>query len=68
MQTDLILGLTTWDWILIVIASWVAVTSLIRLMRLHRDQVIDRLRREVIEAQLRHRREQEQKQQNQQAA
>lgn len=59
MQTDLLFGLNAWDWTLLVLAGWVAVTSLVRLMRIYRDETIDRLRREVLDAQLRQIREEQ---------
>jgi hypothetical protein len=61
MQTEVLFGLNAWDWMLIVAATWVAVTSLVRLMRLYRDDTSDRMRREVVDAQLRQKREEQQK-------
>lgn len=61
MQTELLFGLHFWDLLLLIAASSVAVVSLIGLMRVHREEIADRFRREALEEQLRRRREDSQK-------
>ena len=42
---------TTWDFVLLVVAGYVAVTLLVRLMQNHRRQIMAELQRECVEAQ-----------------
>lgn len=37
-------ALDTWDFVLLAIAGFIAVTTLVKLMRAHRDDVLKRLR------------------------
>lgn len=61
------LGVNAWDLAILAAAGYVAVMSLVRLMSFHRDYVLDRFRREMVEEQLRRKRQQ-QKGPGQQAA
>ena len=38
------LGLNTWDWVLLAIAGFVAVTTLLKLMQVYRDDLMKKLR------------------------
>jgi hypothetical protein len=62
------LGLSAWDLLLLVGASFVAVTSLVRMMRAHRDELVTRLDREAHAEQLRRRAEELKQQQAAQTA
>lgn len=44
---------STWDFVLLVVAGYVAVTLLVRLMQNHRRQVMAELQQECVEAQRR---------------
>ena len=39
-------ALDTWDWILLAIAAFVAVTSLLKLMQAYRDDLLKKLRQD----------------------
>jgi len=52
---------TTWDFVLLVVAGYVAVTLLVRLMQNHRRQILAELQQECVEIQ-RRQREQRQRQ------
>jgi hypothetical protein len=52
------LGLSVWDWILLLAAVYVATISLVRLMQLKRDHLLDRLRHDLVQEQARRKREQ----------
>jgi predicted tellurium resistance membrane protein TerC len=49
------LNLSAWDWVLLVIGVFVAWSSLARLMRQHRDQVLQQLTEEAAAEQQRQR-------------
>ena len=49
------LNMPAWDWVLLVIGAFVAVSALARLMRRHRDQVLQQLTEEAAAEQQRQR-------------
>jgi len=70
-----VLGLTTTDYVLLAIASYVAIVTLVRLMRARRDELLGQLRSEfaaekarLAEEQRRAERQAKEKQAKQQAA
>ena len=51
MEGPGLLGMSGWEIALMVISGFLAVTMLVRLMRLERDRMLERFRREMLEHQ-----------------
>jgi hypothetical protein len=52
----MLFGLSGWDLALLAGGGYLAVISLVRLMRLRRDQMLEQLRRDMMDEQLRRKR------------